>query len=159
VSQQYLSYHVPAKKQNIHVQSGFLLPAAIFLLVTLAGLGALAVNISASQQNASIQDVQGARAYHAARGGVEWAAQQIMQNDPTITTPPCPANTTLTLGAFAVAVQCALTSYTQEGGSTYISVYEINSTATFGTVNTQNYIERQIDLTMSRCSDGANFCE
>ena len=57
---------------------GFLLPAAIFVLVILAALGAYALNITSVQQATSTQDVQGSRAYQAARAGVEWAAYQTL---------------------------------------------------------------------------------
>jgi MSHA biogenesis protein MshP len=139
-------------QKNWQKQTGFLLPAAIFLLVILAGLGAYAVNISTVQQNSSTQDVQGTRAYHAARAGIEWAAYQIIQTSPVASLPACPATTTLALDGFSVAVSCTQTAdYTEQGGDHTIRVYQIASKATFGTVNTLNYIERQMDMTISKC--------
>ncbi len=132
-------------------QAGFLLPAAIFILVILAGLGAYALNISSVQNNASIQDIQGTRAYHAARAGTEWAAHQVIQTTPLTTLPACPA-TTLTIDGFNVAVVCESTaSYTEQGGDNTIQLYDISSTASYGTVNTKGYIERRIDVTLSKC--------
>jgi MSHA biogenesis protein MshP len=52
---------------------GFSLPTAIFLLVILALLGAFMVSLSTTQNVMSAQDVQGSRAYNAARAGMEWA--------------------------------------------------------------------------------------
>jgi MSHA biogenesis protein MshP len=134
-------------------QRGFLLPAAIFLLVILAGLGAYAVNISTIQQNSAIQDVQGTRAYHAAKTGTEWAAYQIMQNTPDNTVlPTCPATTTLSIDAFNVAVSCTpYGSYNEQGTDHTINVYEIISTASYGVPSTAGYIERQIQVTISKC--------
>lgn len=132
-------------------QAGFLLPAAIFLLVILAGLGAFAVNINAVQQNAGTQDIQGTRAYHAARGGIEWAAYQIMQLPAPNSRASCPATTTLSLGSFTVTVTCTANAYTENGGDHKVDIYEISSTASFGTVHSQGYIERKVDVTLSKC--------
>lgn len=56
---------------------GFALVSAIFILVVLAALGAFILNISSSQQIGSALDVQGARAYQAARAGIEWGLYQV----------------------------------------------------------------------------------
>jgi MSHA biogenesis protein MshP len=55
-----------------HRQRGLSLVTAIFLLVVLAGLAAVIVNVTTQQQTSSALDVQGTRAYLAARAGVEW---------------------------------------------------------------------------------------
>lgn len=55
------------------LSAGIGLVTAIFLLVVLAGLGVAIVSVVTSQQAASAQDQQGARAYQAARAGLEWA--------------------------------------------------------------------------------------
>jgi Tfp pilus assembly protein PilX len=62
------------------MQSGFLLVSAIFLLVILAALGAFILTISGTQQTSSALDVQGARAYQAARAGIDWASYQLLIN-------------------------------------------------------------------------------
>lgn len=143
------------------LQAGFLLPAAIFLLVILAGLGAYALNISSVQNNAAIQDIQSTRAYHAARAGIEWAAYQIIQTTPLATIPACPSTTTLSIDGFSVAVSCTQSAdYTEQGGDHVIRLYEFASTANFGTLNTQSYIERRIDVTISKCvTDGVTLCQ
>jgi MSHA biogenesis protein MshP len=61
-------------------QAGFSLVSAIFLLVVLAALGAAMVNISTVHQASSALDVQGARAYQAARAGIEWGLYQQLQS-------------------------------------------------------------------------------
>ena len=48
------------------------LVTAIFLLVVLAGLAVALVSLFGSQRQALLLDEQGARAYQAARAGVEW---------------------------------------------------------------------------------------
>ncbi len=133
-------------------QNGFLLPAAIFILVILAALGAYALNITSIQQATSTQDVQGARAYQAARAGVEWAAYQVLSPG-TTTLANCPASpTSLTIDNFTVVVSCTRSAdYFEQGSDHTIAMYDIVATASFGTSGALNYIERQVQLTLSKC--------
>lgn len=137
---------------------GFLLPAAIFLVVILAALGAYAVNISTLQQASSAQDVQGARAYQMARAGVEWAAFQVLAPG-TANLGNCPASpSSLVMEGFTVSVSCTRSAdFFEQGTDHTIAMYDIVATATFGTVGTAGYIERQVQVTLSKCraSDAA----
>jgi len=137
-------------KQNKH--QGFLLPAAIFILVILAGLGVYALNITSVQQSTSLQDTQGTKAYQAARTGVEWAAYQVLNPGNTALV-NCPASpSTLNIDNFVVTVRCTRSANFFEQGSDHtIAMYDISSTADFGTVGMLNYIQRQIQLTLSKC--------
>jgi MSHA biogenesis protein MshP len=89
---------------------GFSLVSAIFLLVVLSGLGAAIVYVSSVQHVSSALDVQGARAYQAARAGVEWGLYQELRlsggtcADTPGTSFTMPAGTTLS--AFTVTVIC-----------------------------------------------------
>jgi len=133
---------------------GFLLPAAIFLLVILAALGAYALNISTVQQTTSTQDVQGARAYQAARTGLEWGVYQIMATSPDSTTlPACPSSPSLiTVDGFSVSITCsAFGNYFEQATDHTIAVYQLTATASMGTAGTINYIERQLQLQLSKC--------
>jgi Tfp pilus assembly protein PilX len=56
---------------------GFAIVSAIFILVVLAALGAFIVNVSTNQQIGSTLDLQGVRAYQAARAGIEWGIYQV----------------------------------------------------------------------------------
>ena len=56
------------------------LVTAIFLLVVLAGLGVAIVTVFTSQQTSSNMDVEGAKAYQAARAGIEWGLFQQLRN-------------------------------------------------------------------------------
>ena len=62
-------------------QAGVGLVTAIFLLVVLAGLGVAMVGLFNAQQTSSNLDLQGARAYQAARAGLEWGLFQQMRNN------------------------------------------------------------------------------
>jgi MSHA biogenesis protein MshP len=55
-------------------QSGVGLVTAIVLLVMMAGLGAAVIALTTGQAVTSALDLQGARAYQAARAGAEYAA-------------------------------------------------------------------------------------
>ncbi len=136
---------------NKHYSRGFLLPAAIFLLVILAALGAYALNISSVQQATSKQDVQGTRAYQAARAGLEWALYQVL--DPgTANLVNCPSATNLTIETYTVAVSCSQSvNYNEQGADRTIRLYEITSTARFGVAGTMDYSERQLQATVSKC--------
>lgn len=59
-------------KPFLQRQRGVGLVTAIFLLVVIAGLAAAMVTVFSGQQTSSALDVQGARAYQAARAGIEW---------------------------------------------------------------------------------------
>ncbi|MET0265398.1 MAG: agglutinin biogenesis protein MshP [Duganella sp.] len=92
--------------------SGVALVTAIFLLLVLAGLGVAVVSLTTSQKTAAVQDEQGARAYQAARAGMEWALFTQLQgaglNCPANFTFAMPAGTTLS--AFTVTVSCTAPS-------------------------------------------------
>ncbi|MBK7324898.1 MAG: hypothetical protein IPI89_01780 [Propionivibrio sp.] len=147
--------------------AGFVLPSAIFLLVILAGLAAFLVHISTTQSITSAQDIQGARAYHAARAGVDWGLYQVL--DPTNASvvapaaptwpnmPACPAPAALTIEGFAVAVSCASNDYSEAGLNRRIRVYRLVSTAGQGVPGTATRVEREVAVTVSKCRavDGA----
>ena len=56
---------------------GFAMIAAVFILVVVAALGSYIAVISSNQQIGSALDLQGGRAYLAARSGLEWGLYQI----------------------------------------------------------------------------------
>ncbi|MFC5460617.1 agglutinin biogenesis protein MshP [Massilia niabensis] len=57
-------------------QGGAGLVTAIFLLVVLAALAVALVTLTGAQRQSAALDEQGARAYQAARAGIEWALLQ-----------------------------------------------------------------------------------
>lgn len=121
-------------------QSGFALVSAIFLLVILAALGAFMLTFSNTQHLTSAQDIQGSRAYWAAKAGVQWAVSRLQ---PPATACPA-ASTTLTLDGFAVTVTCNANTYTE--GAASKTIYWVQSTATGGgSVGGIGYAERQIN--------------
>ena len=154
---------------------GFAIITAIFILVVLAALGAFILNVFTNQQIGSALDMQGARAYQAARAGVEWGAYQIQATTAynfsygvsntaigyaNANNRACPATTTSfipgasSLTGFTVTVTCVASADISLGGPT---VFVITSTAcnqpSAGTCpNTTNpnslYVERRLEVTL-----------
>jgi MSHA biogenesis protein MshP len=118
--------HKPQVRRML-TQAGVSLVTAIFLLVVLAMLGVAIVSVSSHHQITSALDVQGVRAYQAARAGVEWGLYKQLRPALQAT---CFPTTTFALPAasnlagFTVTVQCAVTN----GPGTLVR-YQIISTA------------------------------
>ena len=115
-------------------QSGFSVVAAIFLLVVLATLAVIIASVTGIQQASSQLDILGARAYQAARTGIEWGAYQVLDPNNNLNAANCtsgvagapvlsncPASPTNlgglqgSLAPFTVTVTCALAADTTEG--------------------------------------------
>ena len=128
------------------LQSGFAAIAAIFLVVLLAALGAFMVGFSNTQQLNSAQDVQGSRAYWAARGALEWAI-------PTVATPALcvspMASPPTTLDGFTITVDCVPTAYTE--GDVTVNVLRLTATASIGAgVGSVGFVERSVSASVER---------
>jgi len=137
-------------------QKAFALPSAIFLMVILAGLAAFLVSVSTQQQVGHAADIQGGRAYQAARAGMEWGAFNFLRNGFN-----CPASASFSpgggLAAFTVTVTC--TGGTNDEAGVIINSARIVATAcnqpTGGGVCPNdtpgtNYVERQITVLVGR---------
>lgn len=142
---------------------GFTMVSAIFLLVILSALGAFMLTFSVAQHTTAATDLEGSRAYQAARTGIEWAAFQVLDpagasvvapTDPAWPNfPICPgpfpaagfAGTNL--AGFAVGVVCTRSDHT-EGGMNVV-VYQFTSTATHGAGSYA--VTRVINTSVSKC--------
>jgi MSHA biogenesis protein MshP len=153
---------------------GFAIVTAIFILVVLATLGAFIVHIFSSQQIGSAIDLDGVRAYQAARAGIEWGIYQVQATPaynfsygtPAVAVgsaspdsracPASPASFTpaaTTLSAFTVTVTCTQIA----GTSGSPNVYSLVSVACNGPnaaeprcPNVSNpgayYVERRLEV-------------
>ena len=122
---------------------GFAAVAALFVLVVLATLGAFMVSISSSQQFNAAKDIQGSRAYWAARAGLEWAIGSLAAAPSACPTPPVP----FTVEGFSVAVTCSRASY-DEGGATRV-IYTLGSRASAGgAAGDTGYVERSVSASV-----------
>lgn len=97
-------------------QSGISLITAVFLLVIFSALGIFMLTLSTTQEYTMTYGVRGARAYQAARAGIEWGAHHAL-NDGDCTT-AMPRTLTLSSGGlagFSVDVSCTMTTHTEKG--------------------------------------------
>lgn len=137
------------------LQQGFAAIAALVLIAVLATMGGYLVTTSDALQATSAKDVQGIRAYWAARAGLEWGLARIATTTPAA----CPAinpqilvintdvviNQNLAIGQdYNVTVNCVLNAYPEAGGVVR-NIFQITSTATLGTAPGQaGYVERSV---------------
>ena len=136
-------------------QSGFAAISAIFLVVILAALGAFMVTFSNTQQLSSAQDIQGTRAYWAARAGLEFGIGTV------VATSACPSSSPaqLTVDSFTVCVTCTQKSYTEAAAAPNVNIFQWTSVArspilatcgATGAVGSIGYIERSVSASMER---------
>jgi MSHA biogenesis protein MshP len=103
---------------------GFVLPAAIFLLVVLGGLAAWMMQLTTSTQAQDALAIEGERAYRAAEAGLEAGIYAARVNS------SCAAQTLTFTGAlsrFTASVTCAATAANEAGMA--ITFYKIISIA------------------------------
>lgn len=127
------------RRRDGPLQGGFATIVALFLLVVLAALGAFMVSMSSSQQVGSAQDIQGTRAYWAAKAGLEWAVGSLTAAPGACPTAPAP----FTVEGFTVSVTCARNAF-DENGATRV-VYTLGSRASAGgAAGSMGYVERSV---------------
>jgi MSHA biogenesis protein MshP len=148
-------------------QKGFLVIAAVFLLVVLAALVAYLMTVSTTSQASSAADYDASRAYQAARAGAEWAAYEILRSDadPTFRN-ACGSGAATrnlafgasTLASYAATVTCT-SATTSEGASPTVVAYKIVSNACNqpnsgacpnASALSATYVEREVVLTLTR---------
>ena len=132
---------------------GFALILAVFLIVSLAAIGAYMLTVSNVQVASATMDEQGLRAYQAARAGLEWGAYRVLVDG------VCAAGafnlTTVHLVGFRAQVACTQFGTEIEGSNPAVSTYRITSTGCNDTTACPGtagltYVERQLQLTVSK---------
>ena len=123
---------------------GFAAIAALFLMVVLAALGAFMVTFSNTQQLTSAQDIQGTRAYWAARAGLEWGINRAN----TLNACPAASSNLGTIEGFTVVVDCIVAPYS-EGGVNF-NIFRISAQASAGTLGGVGYVERSLTASLER---------
>jgi MSHA biogenesis protein MshP len=124
---------------------GFALVPALFLIVAVAALAAVAIRVGGGEQQTATMALQQARALAAANSGVEWGAYQALHGG-------CAPSTTLNLteaalAGFNVVVTCSATTYPNGAGSSHS--YVIASTATTGTYGQPSFVSRVVSATLT----------
>lgn len=109
-------------------QHGFAAIAAIFLVVILAALGGFMVSFSNTQQITSAQDVQGSRAYWAARAGLERGIASLAASAGACPAPPPPGS--FPVDGFTVTVGWTCATYSEAGAN--VVIYRVDARASMG---------------------------
>lgn len=130
------------------LQRGISLVPALFLLIVLAALGIVAVRLSAIQSQTVVLAMQSARAFSAARAGIDWSAYRAIVNG------NC-SNSTLTLtegglNGFVVDTYCAVSSHSE--GSATVQVFTIDAFARSGVYGAPDYVSRRMQSTITDAS-------
>jgi MSHA biogenesis protein MshP len=134
----------PARRRS----AGVGLVTAIFLLVVLAGLAVAIVSVFNTQQQSVLLDVQGARAYQAARAGIEWGLFQQRRNGNCFANKNFGFPSTSSLSGFSVKVTC------QAVGSGVLARFIINAWAcnpaaadgSCQPTNNPDYVQRHLEV-------------
>ena len=126
-------------------QNGFSLVPALFLLVVLSALGAVAVRLSAVEHQTAVLAMQSSRAYAAAQAGVQWSAYQALANSSCGSSTL--ALTEVGLDGFTVDTTCTSTTHTEGAATT--SVYVLEAFAYAGSYGTPDYVSRKIQASLT----------
>lgn len=148
---------------GVHRQAGFALMLALFLIVSLAAIGVYLLTVSTGQIAAGIQDEQGARAFQAARTGVDWGAYQLLQNSGGAFASSCKSGGTPSrritlaqgLSGFYTEIRCQRLGAEAEGAVPAVTTVLIISTGCNASggctpaAPSPAYVERQLQLTLT----------
>lgn len=139
---------------------GFSVPAALFIVLVLAGLAAFLVTIGSGQQLGHAQDVIGSRVLQAARTGTEWGIRQILSESTGSFQTNCAAgvssavlNNLPGLDGLRIQVQCSSVNY--PAGDPPLRSYLVTATACNDVVScgsgvhNQFYVERRIETNIT----------
>lgn len=140
------------------MQRGFALISALFLLIVLAALGVYMVSISSTEHYTALYAIQSAKAYYAARSGIEWGTTEATTNGcaaaDTGGTPLTPGGA---LSGFSVIVSCTNPNtigtgqYSESQLTNSYNVYAITATAYTTNIAFGNpgYASRRIRVTIT----------
>ena len=132
-------------------QSGVSIITGVFLLLLMSVLAAVIANVVSTAHVNQAADIGGARAYQAARAGVEWGMFQLDPNAQSAGLPAC-VNGTPAIPGHAVTVTCQ--SWDTTEGTRQLRFYRIISLAIAAGVKAPG-IERQVEVTLEKCRDPA----
>jgi MSHA biogenesis protein MshP len=130
---------------SISENQGFSLVPALFLLVVLGVLGAVAVRVNMIEQQTVVLTMQSSRALAAARAGIERAAYLASSSGTCVTD-----TFNLSeggLAGFTVQTSCQASAHTE--GSTTVNIYQIDAFASSGVFGSPDYVSRRVRATVS----------
>lgn len=112
-----MTHHLRSPLPRASRSRGVGLITAIFLLVVIAALSVAMVTVFTTQQASSALDVQGSRAYQAARAGLEWGVFKHARPDPCNSTSSFSIGEGTSLDGFTVTVTCSLMDGPETAGN------------------------------------------
>lgn len=122
---------------------------AIAILVILASVAAFMLHVSAAATATGTLELQGSRAYQAARIGIELGLYQIRQGSGSCPVGPQTITATGMLNGFSVSWECDDShTFTEAGNSRKIVV--LTSTATYGSSGNPDFVERKLMVSTER---------
>ncbi len=122
---------------------GFILVSVLFLVVVLGAIAVVMSSTTGVQQFTNVYSIQAARAYFAARSGLEYAI------DRATTAGACTNGNVALAGInFTVNVSCASTAGIDEAGN-LSTVFIITSTASTGSLGSVNFVTRTVRTTIN----------
>jgi len=127
-------------------QQGFSIVMAIFILVVLGLLGGYMVRMSAVQINTVNYALQGARAYQAARAGIEWSIGRINNGGNCADVSAQTAMTFAGHDGFSVRLSCSSQSVSEADQNP--TVYRINALSQYGAYTSSDYVAREIEVSI-----------
>ncbi|MDD1622157.1 MAG: hypothetical protein LUQ11_11820 [Methylococcaceae bacterium] len=127
-------------------QRGFSIVMAIFVLVVLGLLGGYMVRLSGVQFGTSVYALQGARAYQAARAGIEWAIARINNGGNCTDVSAQTAMSFAGLTGFTVKLSCDPQAYSE--GDKNLNFYRIKALSQYGDYGGSDYVAREIEVSI-----------
>jgi len=125
-------------------QGGFGLVAAMFLIIVIAGAVAAMARMSETQSATSGMAIQQARAYQAARAGIEWGIHRAMAD--------LSCEDQFTLEGFKVEVKCdksaTAVSLPEEGRS--LRFISLQASAQYASPGSPDYVYRQLSAVVEK---------
>ena len=127
---------------------GFGLVAALFLIIVVTLVVITMARLSAVQHGSNSLAIQQARAYQAARAGLEWGISRAFNAGSCTAASPSLAGGGLS--EFAVTVACAANNYVDNEGNAVV-IYRITATAQNGVPGGRpDYAYRQLTAVVER---------
>ena len=118
-------------------QRGFGLVAALFLIIAVAGVIAAMARLAVTQHTTSSLALQQARAYQAARAGLEWGTYRFVHTSEDCLSDPEP----FLLGVFKVTVQ-----FRREGAS----FCTVSAAAEHSAPGSPDHVHRKLEVVLEK---------
>ncbi len=129
-------------------QRGFALVAAMFLIIVVALLVAAMSRLASDQHGGNSLAIQQARAYQAARAGLEWGISHVLNAGSCSSSEVSMAGGGLS--EFTVSLTCSSTSYTDDDGSG-LTIYRLTAQAQNGVPGSRpDYAFRRLTAVVER---------